>query len=335
MAGGGEASIRPVGPGDVQSAFAQAAAEDGIVLSRQSFDWLCEQGHVGLERVAKARRDPALVRAGEGGAGAARGDLRAPRRRRVGAARVAREPAAAGRPRARADRHGDRGRRLGALHVVPARRRSSCTAPTRPSGSTSASTRELCRAWCARTDGARSRARREGLRIRRACRGSARTTTRCAIWRRRRWAIRRSSGSRPSTATARPPTGATGPRCSRSALPQRRVLDVGRRDVDRRAARALDAHLERHLDVVHRLGEDVAARDAHVVVRPVAAEGGPVDGLLDRRRRRRAGPRPAGPRASSPAPSRQSFAELGGEVRDQRVEHARRRRPRPSTRPCR
>jgi hypothetical protein len=50
-----------VGPGDVHSAFAQAAAEDGIVLSRQSFDWLCEQGHVGLERVAKARRDPAIV----------------------------------------------------------------------------------------------------------------------------------------------------------------------------------------------------------------------------------------------------------------------------------
>ena len=48
-------------PGDVQSAFAQAAAEDGIVLGSRSFDWLCEQGHVGLERVAKARRDPALV----------------------------------------------------------------------------------------------------------------------------------------------------------------------------------------------------------------------------------------------------------------------------------
>ena len=48
-------------PGDVQSAFAHAAAEDGIVLERQSFDWLCEQGHVGLERVAKGRRDPALV----------------------------------------------------------------------------------------------------------------------------------------------------------------------------------------------------------------------------------------------------------------------------------
>ena len=48
-------------PGDVQSAFAQAAAEDGIVLGSTSFDWLCEQGHVGLERVAKLRADPALV----------------------------------------------------------------------------------------------------------------------------------------------------------------------------------------------------------------------------------------------------------------------------------
>jgi hypothetical protein len=50
-----------VTPGDVRSAFAQAAAEDGIVLRSRSFDWLCEQGHIGLERVAKARRDPALV----------------------------------------------------------------------------------------------------------------------------------------------------------------------------------------------------------------------------------------------------------------------------------
>ena len=55
------ARIRPVAPGDVQLAFAQAAAADGIVLGSQSFDWLCEQGHVGLERVAKVRRDPALV----------------------------------------------------------------------------------------------------------------------------------------------------------------------------------------------------------------------------------------------------------------------------------
>jgi hypothetical protein len=50
-----------VAPGDVQLAFAQAAAADGIVLGSQPFDWLCEQGHVGLERVAKARGDPALV----------------------------------------------------------------------------------------------------------------------------------------------------------------------------------------------------------------------------------------------------------------------------------
>ena len=48
-------------PGDVQSAFAAAAAQDGIALQSASFDWLCEQGHVGLERVAKARRDPAIV----------------------------------------------------------------------------------------------------------------------------------------------------------------------------------------------------------------------------------------------------------------------------------
>jgi hypothetical protein len=48
-------------PGEAQSAFAQAAAADGIALGSRSFDWFCEQGHLGLERVAKARRDPALV----------------------------------------------------------------------------------------------------------------------------------------------------------------------------------------------------------------------------------------------------------------------------------
>lgn len=41
--------------------FAQAAARDGVALGSESFDWLSEQGHVGLERVAKARRDPGLV----------------------------------------------------------------------------------------------------------------------------------------------------------------------------------------------------------------------------------------------------------------------------------
>ena len=43
------------------AAFAAAAARDGIVLEPATFDWYCEQGHVGLERVAKARRDPAIV----------------------------------------------------------------------------------------------------------------------------------------------------------------------------------------------------------------------------------------------------------------------------------
>jgi hypothetical protein len=45
----------------MRTAFARAAAADGIVLESATFDWLCEQGHIGLERVAKGRRDPALV----------------------------------------------------------------------------------------------------------------------------------------------------------------------------------------------------------------------------------------------------------------------------------
>jgi hypothetical protein len=48
-------------PDEAHAAFVRAAAKDGIELESQSFDWLCEQGHVGLERVAKVRRDPALV----------------------------------------------------------------------------------------------------------------------------------------------------------------------------------------------------------------------------------------------------------------------------------
>jgi hypothetical protein len=44
-----------------RAAFAAAAARDGIVLAPGSHDWLCEQGHIGLERVAKGRRDPAIV----------------------------------------------------------------------------------------------------------------------------------------------------------------------------------------------------------------------------------------------------------------------------------
>jgi hypothetical protein len=46
---------------DAAPAFAQAAATDGIVLAeQQTFDWLTEAGHLGLEYAAMQRRDPAL-----------------------------------------------------------------------------------------------------------------------------------------------------------------------------------------------------------------------------------------------------------------------------------
>jgi hypothetical protein len=51
----------PMPPDDIHAAFAREAARDGIALEHATFDWLGEQGHVGLERVAKARRDPAIV----------------------------------------------------------------------------------------------------------------------------------------------------------------------------------------------------------------------------------------------------------------------------------
>ncbi len=41
--------------------FAAAAAADRLVLEPRTYDWLGEQGHVGLERIARARRDPAIV----------------------------------------------------------------------------------------------------------------------------------------------------------------------------------------------------------------------------------------------------------------------------------
>jgi hypothetical protein len=50
-----------VSAADAHLAFARAAAADGIELAGARFDWLSEQGHVGLERVAMARRDPALA----------------------------------------------------------------------------------------------------------------------------------------------------------------------------------------------------------------------------------------------------------------------------------
>ena len=144
--------IGPVAPGDVQLAFAQAAAEDGIVLGSRSFDWLCEQGHVG----ARARRQgPARSGARgarDGGLRAARRDLRAPRRRRLRPARGAREPAAPGGARPRADRHGDRGRRVAALHHVPPVHAELYSAGT-ALGFDPDEYADLCRTWCSSTDG--------------------------------------------------------------------------------------------------------------------------------------------------------------------------------------
>jgi hypothetical protein len=46
---------------DAAPAFAEAAAQDGIELVHQpTFDWLTEAGHLGFERAAMNRRDPAL-----------------------------------------------------------------------------------------------------------------------------------------------------------------------------------------------------------------------------------------------------------------------------------
>src|SRR5690348_15683960 len=42
--------------GDCQRQFERAAAEDGIVLSGQSFDWLCEQGHLAMPASAAEAR---------------------------------------------------------------------------------------------------------------------------------------------------------------------------------------------------------------------------------------------------------------------------------------
>jgi hypothetical protein len=141
-----------VAPGDVQSAFAQAAAGDGIVLGSQAFDWLCEQGHVGLERVAKARRDPALVVPVKAALGPLRaiyarlkGDvsvLHASRENLLLAVDLVHEPT--GTVIEVDDAAHFTSFRLTALELYPADARL---------GFDLAEHEELCRAWCARTDG--------------------------------------------------------------------------------------------------------------------------------------------------------------------------------------
>jgi len=43
--------------GDTQREFAEAAAEDGIELTRQSVDWLCQRGHLALPEEANSARE--------------------------------------------------------------------------------------------------------------------------------------------------------------------------------------------------------------------------------------------------------------------------------------
>lgn len=43
--------------GDTQREFAEAAERDGIVLTGQSVDWLCQQGHLALPEEATAAKD--------------------------------------------------------------------------------------------------------------------------------------------------------------------------------------------------------------------------------------------------------------------------------------
>ncbi|HWH11002.1 MAG TPA: hypothetical protein VG165_07735 [Solirubrobacteraceae bacterium] len=47
------------GPCDL--AFAQEAEKDGIVLAEPWFNWLCEQGHLGLDRIADESEDDEII----------------------------------------------------------------------------------------------------------------------------------------------------------------------------------------------------------------------------------------------------------------------------------
>ena len=200
-------------------AFAQAAAQDGIQLGGRSFDWLCEQGHVGLERVAKARRDATLIRPVTAALELLakiyvrlKGDvsvLYASRENLLLPVDLVHTPTGTvievdGPPHFNSSR-------LAALELYP---------PAVAVGSTSTSTGS-CAAPGARgptASGAawppRALASAEGS-------GNGRTTMRCVILRRRRWATHRWCGSPPWTAMALPPTAATGPGWWRCWAPDR------------------------------------------------------------------------------------------------------------------
>ncbi len=55
---------------DCESAFAQAAATDGIALEPQTFEWASEPGHVALEVLADETADPGVMQRAEIGVAA-------------------------------------------------------------------------------------------------------------------------------------------------------------------------------------------------------------------------------------------------------------------------
>ena len=168
----------------------------------QSFDWLCEQGHVGLERVAKARRDPALVGPVTAaverlGAIYARlnGDvsvLHASRENLLLPVELVHEPT--GTVIEVDESPHFTSFRLTALELYPADADVGFDLDEH-SGAVPRvvldDRRPRRAAWPPRASASA------------ACSESGPTTMRCATSRRRPWATRRSSGSRPWTATAR------------------------------------------------------------------------------------------------------------------------------------
>ncbi len=56
--------------GDIDAAFAEAAAKDGIAFEAQTFDWASEPGHLALEELADETGDPGVMQRAELGVAA-------------------------------------------------------------------------------------------------------------------------------------------------------------------------------------------------------------------------------------------------------------------------
>ena len=227
---------------ELHDAFREAAARDGIVLGPRSFDWLCEQGHVGLERVAKARRDPAIVAPVKAAIerlaaiyARLKGDesvLHAARENLLLTAELVHEPT--GTVIEVDGPEHFTSFRLAALELYPP-------------GFDVAAQAALCREWSARTDRLERGLAAKGFGF--GGRGRERAYHDAlfdlAVPAMGHPPFVRIAATDKDGAAA---YAATRRRCGRSADPDRRALNLGDRDVDGLAARALDAHLERHLD---------------------------------------------------------------------------------------